>query len=53
MQIDHHLDAVLARPFDSSLQVWQLTGNVRLSCSDFKRPVPDGNADVIQSNQGL
>ena len=49
MQVDDNLKSVVARPGNSLLQVGQLTADVWLAGADFKRPISDWDADMVQS----
>ena len=52
MQVYDNLQAVVARPGDCFLQVGQLARNVGLAWPDLERPVPNGNADVVETGNG-
>ena len=44
---------MLSRPSDGFLDVGNLAGNERLARANFERPIPDWQADMIQTKQKL
>ncbi len=50
VEINDDFEAILLRPTDSLRQVGTLALQVRLTWSNIVRPIPDWDANVIQSN---
>ena len=49
MEVDNELEAVLSGPGDRVLEVRELALDVGLAGSDFKRPIADREAHMIQA----
>ena len=51
MKVDDDIEAIVSSPANSSLEVRKCALDVRLSRRDFKGPVSDGDADMIQTDK--
>ena len=53
MQVNNDLKSIGTRPSDGLLKIGQLTGDIRLARTDFKSPITDGDADVVQPKRPM
>jgi hypothetical protein len=49
MQVDDELEVVVRRPGNGFVQIFYLTSYVRLSWTDRKCPVTDGEPNMVQA----
>jgi len=52
VKIDDQLEVVVSRPSNGFGQVRKLTLDIGFAWADFKRPITDGESDVIEASSG-